>query len=100
MKSMGNKINNSKVISFSNMVPVKFILLAVLITVLSLSSFLVSCSSPVAPKEEQTLEKGIEVEVEIKEGMSLTQIAELLAETIFKKLITLFVVILFPFDFI
>lgn len=46
---------------------------------LSLSSFLISCSSLQAPKEEQTLEKGIEVEVEIKEGMSLTQIADLLA---------------------
>jgi UPF0755 protein len=48
--------------------------------VLSLSSFLISCSSLQATKEEQTLEKGTEVEIEIKEGMSLTQIADLLAE--------------------
>jgi UPF0755 protein len=48
--------------------------------VLSLSSFLISCSSLQAPKEGQILEKGIEVEIEIKEGMSLTQIADLLAE--------------------
>ncbi len=80
MKSKGNKIITNKVISFLNIVPIKFVLLAVLITVLSLSSFLISCSSLQTPKEEQTLEKGIEVEVEIKEGMSLTQIADLLAE--------------------
>ena len=80
MKPKGNKITTNKVISFLNIVPAKFIVLAALITVLSLSSFLISCSSLQAPKEEQTLEKGIEVEVEIKEGMSLTQIADLLAE--------------------
>jgi len=80
MKPKGNKITTNKVISFLNVVPAKFIMLAALITVLILSSFLISCSSLQAPKEEQTLEKGIEVEVEIKEGMSLTQIADLLAE--------------------
>ena len=80
MNSKGNKIITNKVISFLNIVRIKSVLLAALITVLSLSSFLISCSSLQAPKEEQTLEKGIEVEVEIKEGMSLTQIADLLAE--------------------
>jgi len=80
MKSKRHKIITNKVKSFLNVVPIKIVLLTVLITVLILSSVLISCSSPQAPKEKQTLEKGIEVQVEIKEGMSLTQIAELLAE--------------------
>jgi UPF0755 protein len=42
-------------------------------------SFLISCST--APsKTKESIQKGIEVEVEIKEGMTLTQIANLLAE--------------------
>ncbi|MBU4293006.1 MAG: endolytic transglycosylase MltG, partial [Actinobacteria bacterium] len=80
MKLKGNKIITSKVISFLNIVPIKFVMLAGLLMVLILSSSLISCSSLQTPKEEKTLEKGIEVEVEIKEGMSLTQIADLLAE--------------------
>ena len=42
-------------------------------------SFLISCST-VPSKTKESIQKGIEVEVEIKEGMTLTQIANLLAE--------------------
>ncbi|MCL4417672.1 MAG: endolytic transglycosylase MltG [Actinobacteria bacterium] len=56
-----------------------FAILAVLLMMLGLLSFLISCSSPQASKEGQTLENGIEVEIEIKEGMSLNEIADLLA---------------------
>jgi UPF0755 protein len=42
-------------------------------------SFLISCSTAPSKKKE-SIQKGIEVEVEIKEGMNLTQIANLLAE--------------------
>jgi UPF0755 protein len=80
MNPMGNKLITNKVIGFLNKDPIKIVLLAFLTTVLILSSVLVSCSSLQAPKEKQTLENGIEVEFEIKEGMSLTQIADLLAE--------------------
>lgn len=69
MKSKRNRIT----------INIGFVILAVLLMVLGLSSFLISCSSPQATKEGQTLEKGIEVEIEIKEGMSLNEIADLLA---------------------
>ena len=42
-------------------------------------SFLISCSTA-SSKTKESIQKGIEVEVEIKEGMTLNQIADLLAE--------------------
>jgi UPF0755 protein len=80
MKIKENKIITNKAIILLNLVHIKFVLPIIMVTVLSLSFFLISCSNLQAQKEEQTLEKGIEVEVEIEEGMSLTQIADLLKE--------------------
>ena len=55
------------------------ICLSILIIFTLAISFLISCST--APsKTKESIQKGIEVEVEIKEGMNLTQIANLLAE--------------------
>lgn len=55
----------------------------IFLVVSALSAFitltLISCSA-VSTATKETIQKGIEVEVEIKEGMSLTQIADLLAE--------------------
>jgi len=57
-------------------------------TIVFISAFLafvfiftaVSCKPVIEAKENLEVEKGIEVEVEIKEGMNLTQIAELLEQ--------------------
>jgi UPF0755 protein len=55
------------------------IYLSILIIFILAASILISCST--APtKTKESIQKGIEVEVEIKEGMNLTQIANLLAE--------------------
>jgi UPF0755 protein len=48
--------------------------------VLLFSAALTSCFMQPAAQEEEQIPKGIEVEVEIAEGMNLTQIADLLAE--------------------
>jgi len=74
---MRNKTNN-KVIGFLNISFIKIKMVAALLIVIALSAYLISCSSSNVIEEEQTIEKGIELEIEIKEGMSLTQIAELL----------------------
>jgi UPF0755 protein len=80
MKLKQNKIISGKINNFLNVISVKFVLSVILLIMFGLSSVLISCSSFQPAKEKQTIEKGIEVEVEIKEGMSLTQIADLLAE--------------------
>lgn len=80
MKSKRNKIIRTKINNFLNIISIKFVLSTILLIMFCLSSILISCSSLQPSKEKQTIEKGIEVEVEIKEGMSLTQIADLLAE--------------------
>lgn len=69
-----NKVNIFTIISF------KSIFMAILLTVLCVLFLLVSCSSNQSTRTEQIIEKGLEVEIEIKEGMNLTQIADLLAE--------------------
>ena len=46
--------------------------------ILALSLSISSCKSFIETDEKPKIEKGVEIEVEIKEGMNLTQIAELL----------------------
>ena len=54
--------------------------MTLIISIIIASFFAASCTAIVPESTKTTIEKGIEVEVEIKEGMNLTQIAQLLEE--------------------